>query len=353
MTRNEYLQELSLYLTALPQEERENVLDYFAEYFADCNDDAAAIKQLGTPAEAAKAILDSTSEADNHEKQSTEQGESDLRSDSSKSFKETFKQLFNAHFQDEIFKHTSFKTSFSFNQDLIEKEPIVLENVSKLTVTASEQNIHIRQVKDTTPSIIYKVNQDDTETTLDYSLIDGRLVLDDLDEQIEEITLFIPTEYSLDEISIEVEDSNVSLKGIEAQTVQILGTDVNLDLNHCQFQHANLELEDCNLNSLSTRFADTRISLQDCNVHTTQCSFIGLVEVEAEDCNLSFYTLDSQKLSMDIQLEDGYLIASDAFKPFIQEIDDETTLQTENPNASGRLKIRAQDAMVTIKENSL
>lgn len=59
MNKEEYLNELQKYLKRLPAEDYQNAMDYFTEYFEDAGSDgeAAVIKELGTPKEAASELL--------------------------------------------------------------------------------------------------------------------------------------------------------------------------------------------------------------------------------------------------------------------------------------------------------
>ncbi|MDO4169318.1 MAG: DUF1700 domain-containing protein [Lachnospiraceae bacterium] len=59
MKREEYLNELRKYLKRLPQEDYENAMEYFTEYFAEAGPEGedAIIEELGTPKEAANELL--------------------------------------------------------------------------------------------------------------------------------------------------------------------------------------------------------------------------------------------------------------------------------------------------------
>ena len=59
MTRTEYLAKLDRYLHRLPQEDYQEAMDYFTEYFDEAGpeNEARVIEELGTPQEAAQDIL--------------------------------------------------------------------------------------------------------------------------------------------------------------------------------------------------------------------------------------------------------------------------------------------------------
>lgn len=59
LTKDEYLAELRHYLRKLPAEDFENAMAYFTEYFEDAGveNEAQAIRDLGTPKEAAAELL--------------------------------------------------------------------------------------------------------------------------------------------------------------------------------------------------------------------------------------------------------------------------------------------------------
>lgn len=59
MTRTEYLQQLDKYLHRLPEEDYQEAMDYFTEYFdeAGVDNEDQVMAELGTPKEAAQDIL--------------------------------------------------------------------------------------------------------------------------------------------------------------------------------------------------------------------------------------------------------------------------------------------------------
>lgn len=70
MTRNDYLKQLDKHLKKLPQQDYQEAMDYFTEYFDEAGpeNEALVIQELGSPKEAAKEIinniLDEKSERD-------------------------------------------------------------------------------------------------------------------------------------------------------------------------------------------------------------------------------------------------------------------------------------------------
>ena len=70
MTRNDYLKQLDKHLKKLPQQDYQEAMDYFTEYFDEAGpeNEAQVIQELGSPKEAAKEIinniLDEKSERD-------------------------------------------------------------------------------------------------------------------------------------------------------------------------------------------------------------------------------------------------------------------------------------------------
>lgn len=57
MNREQYLKELRRYLKRLPKDDYENAMEYFTEYFDDAGNDDEAIRELGSPREAASELL--------------------------------------------------------------------------------------------------------------------------------------------------------------------------------------------------------------------------------------------------------------------------------------------------------
>ena len=60
MTKYEYLAELERLLAALPEQERRDAMNYYEEYFVSAGPEkeAEAIRELGTPQQAAQKILE-------------------------------------------------------------------------------------------------------------------------------------------------------------------------------------------------------------------------------------------------------------------------------------------------------
>ena len=57
LTKQEYLLQLESKLTALPERERTNALNYYRDYLSNTEDEAAAIANLGTPGDVAAEIF--------------------------------------------------------------------------------------------------------------------------------------------------------------------------------------------------------------------------------------------------------------------------------------------------------
>ena len=58
MTKEEYLNQLKMHLNALTQDELSEALQYYSDYIEEANDDQKVIKELGTPEELAKIIIE-------------------------------------------------------------------------------------------------------------------------------------------------------------------------------------------------------------------------------------------------------------------------------------------------------
>ena len=60
MTKYEYLAELERLLATLPEQERRDAMNYYEEYFVSAGPEkeAEAIRELGTPQQAAQKILE-------------------------------------------------------------------------------------------------------------------------------------------------------------------------------------------------------------------------------------------------------------------------------------------------------
>ena len=58
MTKEEYLNQLKMHLNALTQDELNEALQYYSDYFEEANDDQKVINELGSPEELAKIIIE-------------------------------------------------------------------------------------------------------------------------------------------------------------------------------------------------------------------------------------------------------------------------------------------------------
>jgi uncharacterized membrane protein len=72
MSRENYLENLSRKLRALPESERNDALEYYDGYISDAEDESAAIAQLGSPGEVAANILANYVQSGNSQKSSVE-----------------------------------------------------------------------------------------------------------------------------------------------------------------------------------------------------------------------------------------------------------------------------------------
>ena len=58
MTREEYLAELKLKLSSLSQDELNEAMQYYSDYFDEANDDEKVMAELGSPEELSKVIVE-------------------------------------------------------------------------------------------------------------------------------------------------------------------------------------------------------------------------------------------------------------------------------------------------------
>ena len=58
MTREEYLAELKLKLSSLSQDELNEAMQYYSDYFDEANDDEKVMAELGSPEELSKVIAE-------------------------------------------------------------------------------------------------------------------------------------------------------------------------------------------------------------------------------------------------------------------------------------------------------
>ena len=58
MTREEYLKELKSSIMSLSSDEQEEAIQYYSDYFDEADDDEKVMRELGTPEELAKTIIE-------------------------------------------------------------------------------------------------------------------------------------------------------------------------------------------------------------------------------------------------------------------------------------------------------
>ena len=58
MTREEYLNELKSSIMSLTTDEQAEAIEYYTDYFEEADDDEKVMRELGTPEELAKTIIE-------------------------------------------------------------------------------------------------------------------------------------------------------------------------------------------------------------------------------------------------------------------------------------------------------
>ena len=58
MTREEYLNELKSSIMSLTSDEQAEAIQYYSDYFDEADDDEKVMRELGTPEELAKTIIE-------------------------------------------------------------------------------------------------------------------------------------------------------------------------------------------------------------------------------------------------------------------------------------------------------
>lgn len=356
MTRTEYLHQLEELLFSLTEQEKQDVLDYFVEYFEERDNDAQSIEDLGSPEEAAREILLNLQiEQDNHFENRKEKMTDDIRQHFDKEtfkthFKEEFQKNFTENFKETFLSH--FLKNFTFtssNRKSIEKGPIVLEPFNKLKVDVEDSNLTILSTNQETPFLTYKLFEDAPETQLQFTLENGLLTLSDIDTDIVQVTLFIPENLVIEQMEVRAEDSNLKLNGLTINDSKIVAEDTNVTVHHSSFNKASIEMNDCNWTIKDTTLSAASIELADCNLTISQCQFFNLVEFDLQDCNLVLKDIKLEDLNLDIEIEDGFVNLPTSLQPILQRREDEVSLTQTKEAAPGTLKISGEDCILTIR----
>ncbi|TCD46436.1 DUF3737 family protein [Streptococcus sp. X16XC17] len=372
MTRTKYLHQLEQLLFSLQDNEKQDVLDYFAEYFEETNDDQEAIEQLGSPEKAAKEILhnlktkqdDTTDNADkqsyfSREEESNKRMDDDSRQHFDKdTFKKNFKEEFKKNFTENFKAH--FKETFlsdflknfkftSYTDDTIEKGPIALEPFHRLKIDVEDSNVAIKSTHQETPYLTYKVFKDMPETPFYFTLEDDLLTLENIDVDIAQVTLFVPKDSRLEQMDVRAGDANLHMEGLSISKVSIDADDSNLTIKQSVLCNATIELQDCNWTMKNITLSDTAIELEDCNLTANHCQFSNLVDLDIQDSNLVLKESNLESLNWDVEIEDGFLYLPEQLQMFVERTGEGLHLKKLQENPIGTVKIIGQDCIVTIK----
>ncbi|MGT2950093.1 hypothetical protein BU202_02910 [Streptococcus cuniculi] len=366
MTRNEYLSQLLAALHTLNQQEQEDVLDYFNEYFDECPDVDEAIRHLGTPQEAAEEILANLDMEVVQHVTETEPITSSQISIWNRLFEKTQQTLQDS--QREAKKALSPVTLTLEDIDTIQLE---LEDFH-LTITESEtEQIELR----------YFQHQLNAEKPFHYSIHGRTLSLQSRDGGIRvpshfflqfaftpQVTLALPRHIQLNKVTgrledanlelklptiqtlvLEVEDSSLSIEGLTIVTTSLELEDANITIKDSHLQKLSLEMSDSNMSLSHSTIEQAHLELEDANFSASAVRFLQDVRISACDSNLSL-TLEKQAgTSYHFSSEDGSMSISPEFQGQIRVDDDYSQFDYQAPNEEHRLTIENEDGMLTIK----
>ena len=394
MKREDYLLELKNNLGSLSPQEVQDVLDYFTEYFEEKNDDEKVIAELGSPLEAAREILknmekDASAQAESQNSNHQSENETNVDQDSfeenvqkdfqtnfgknfqenfQKNFQENFQKNFRENFLKHFLKNFTFSVSKSDSADIIELDPILLENLTSIILNLEDENLSIFTSDLQEAQLTYRLDKKGANQAMPYTISQGQLHLfSDDDLLIQKIILEIPRTASLSEIRGQLDEVNLQTRDISVTKIRLEAEDSNLSLEHLQAEYFELDSDDCNLSLSDSQLSKVILNLEDTN-GTIQSSSFATLEIEADDCNLSSQAnlIESNLL---LQASDCYLsremerqtvgnlsiTASDSSISLPEDLigqvhknDDDFSFIRQVENASSQTSIRCEDCSLTI-----
>ena len=386
MKREDYLLELKNNLGSLSPQEVQDVLDYFTEYFEEKNDDEKVIAELGSPLEAAREILknmekdaSAQAESQNSNNQSEngtnvdqdsfeENVQKDFQTNFGKNFRENFQKNFRENFLKHFLKSFTFSVSKSDSANIIELDPIPLENLTSIILNLEDENLSIFTSDLQEAHLTYRLDKKRANQAMPYTISQGQLHLfSDDDLFIQKIILEIPRTASLSEIRGQLDEVNLQTRDISVTKIRLEAEASNLSLEHLQAEYFELDSDDCNLSLSDSQLSKVILNLEDTNGTIQSSSFLTL-EIEADDCNLSSQA-NLIEANLLLQASDCYLsremerqtvgnlsiTASDSSISLPEDLigqvhknDDDFSFIRQVENASSQTSIRCEDCSLTI-----
>ena len=265
-------------------------------------------------------------------------------------------------------KNFTFSVSKSDSADIIELDPILLENLTSIILNLEDENLSIFTSDLQEAQLTYRLDKKGANQAMPYTISQGQLHLfSDDDLFIQKIILEIPRTASLSEIRGQLDEVNLQTRDITVTKIRLEAEDSNLSLEHLQAEYFELDSDDCNLSLSDSQLSKVILNLEDTN-GTIQSSSFATLEIEADDCNLSSQAnlIESNLL---LQASDCYLshemerqtvgnlsiTASDSSVSLPEDLigqvlknDDDFFFIRQVENASSQTSIRCEDCSLTI-----
>ncbi|WP_394405209.1 DUF4097 family beta strand repeat-containing protein [Streptococcus sp. 20-1249] len=282
MNKQEYLSTLAELLQPLEAQERADVLDYFNEYFDECQNYAEAIENLGSPQEAAKDILENLG-VETH---------SETEKDFTKNYSNTSQENSQTNFQENFLSSFLEKFRTSFQQDKVEKQQ-VLERFDNLTISGEECNLIVESTDQPQASIVYWTDERESlpftikqsEGGLSISTLQhDRSFLSFSGSDKQSPRLLIPSE-TLQTLKLHLKDSNITLLKLNLQKLAANMEDSNLTLKQTSIASALLQLEDSNISLAESSLLKLDLKMEDSNLSAKETGFEQFT-IHSEDSNL-------------------------------------------------------------------
>ena len=367
MTRSDYLNQLKNYLTGLTEEELEDALDYFEEYFADRNNDEEAIQDLGNPKEAAEEILRNLGK--DNEQAASQQKADDNYADLGTNIRNAVHQYLHSSFLKNFFNDTNVSININGKQDTVQTEPIPLLHLEHIQLEIGDTNLIIHQTDIDLPQLLFEIEKGHTDTNLPYCFEHGKLVLREIDSSfIEKMIIELPHAYHLKEISGTLEDANASMKEISMTHLSLRSEDTNLTLSQLEISELTLHLEDSNLSFIGSQVTDCQLEAEDSNLTLQNCQFqqanlliedsnlntsknniAHTMNIELTDSHLTLERGSETKENFSIESTDSILQLADDLQGNTQCTGNTTIFQTNYDHSPANLTIHCEDSYVTIK----
>ncbi|MBO4107995.1 DUF1700 domain-containing protein [Streptococcus suis] len=380
MNRADYLLLLEQELAGLQPHARQEVLDYFQEYFEEKGDDQKAIQDLGKPREAAQEIMANLP---------SDELISESPLESRTVFQATAKEPFNWK---KLFHDSSPKTN-EINVQTVEAQ---LPDFRQLKLELESMSLIVQVGQLEKAQLRYQMNPEETGVTLDYQLEGDCLVLKTsldsdriLETQSEDsyAILSLPqrllplTNLSLtlsdskltirnldlvdlfcldlsdssltlsqlqvqEECFLKMKDGQLSVTKLETKKLDLIGDDVQANFSQSNCDQLRTSLSDCQINFNRCQLTTGDLDLTDCVGVLEQLQLADRLNCQADDCVLSIQL--AEPFNLELEADDSVLHLPKEMMDLLNLDEEPVILDYSVADCPSKLTLRCNDCRVTL-----